>query len=286
MAKKNTIPLDFTPEPVKDNKTETESVEAAFETEAYIAPEADPGADVTVMKPVGKGGPVPIVSPKHDTIQLQPIIVPLAVVPYMTQDSGMLRTDNAAEAGYRRQYADYAEPLSFEPVAAEKKTVKKKSGGRNRVFGLMVLLLSACTVLPFILSYFYDKVGTAVISQLDVVGQIIAWVEGSAPSDMVTVLLYALGAGVAALMFLTAFIVVLSGKYPRIFVLFSSIFSAAPLLAVLLYQIVKNTFDAAYSGALVFVCAVSALNFILSIAFAIAAAKGREEQNDFRDSEI
>ena len=60
--------------------------EPMFESEAYTAPQPEAGSDVTVLKPVGTGGPVPIVAPKHNTVQLQPIVVPLAVVPYMTQE--------------------------------------------------------------------------------------------------------------------------------------------------------------------------------------------------------
>ena len=63
-----------------------------YESEAYGDPQPDAGATTTIMKPVGIGGPVPIVAPKHNTIQLQPIVVPLALVPYMTQDSDVLRT--------------------------------------------------------------------------------------------------------------------------------------------------------------------------------------------------
>ena len=74
--------------------------EPMFESEAYAAPQPEAGSDVTVLKPVGTGGPVPIVAPKHNTIQLQPIVVPLAVVPYMTQDSNVLRTDGRGQNVY------------------------------------------------------------------------------------------------------------------------------------------------------------------------------------------
>ncbi|MCQ2602609.1 MAG: hypothetical protein MJ193_01645, partial [Clostridia bacterium] len=91
MAKKD---IKFEP-PVEEQKEET------FETEAYGTPEPDKGMDTTVMKPVGMGAPVPVVMPKHNTVQLQPIIVPLAVVPYMTQDSDVLRTDGENAGQYQ-----------------------------------------------------------------------------------------------------------------------------------------------------------------------------------------
>ena len=93
MAKKNRK-QEILNEPVENNEPVVfEGDQTLYEAEAYGSPQPEAGSDVTVMKTVGIGGPVPIVAPKHNTIQLQPIVVPLAVVPYMTQDSNVLRTD-------------------------------------------------------------------------------------------------------------------------------------------------------------------------------------------------
>ena len=91
--------------------------EPLFESEAYGTPQPEAGSDVTVMKPVGIGGPVPIVAPKHNTIQLQPIVVPLAVVPYMTQDSNVLRTDGKQQSGYMPSTVEYGDATEFETVS-------------------------------------------------------------------------------------------------------------------------------------------------------------------------
>ena len=86
MAKKNRKP-EVEKVPESNAPIVFENEQTLYEAEAYGSPQPEAGSDVTVMKPVGIGGPVPIVAPKHNTIQLQPIVVPLAVVPYMTHRS-------------------------------------------------------------------------------------------------------------------------------------------------------------------------------------------------------
>ena len=109
MAPENSVGVtDRTEEPV------------LYESEAYGNPQPDEGTKTTVMKPVGIGGPVPIVAPKHNTIQLQPIVVPLAVVPYMTQDSDVLRTDGRAPSYPQNEYASAVE-FEEEKAAAKKR---------------------------------------------------------------------------------------------------------------------------------------------------------------------
>lgn len=149
--------------------------EPMFESEAYAAPQPEAGSDVTVLKPVGTGGPVPIVAPKHNTIQLQPIVVPLAVVPYMTQDSNVLRTDGRGQNVYAQATVENDEATDFETVSARK--VKKKGKVQPRIFALVTFLLSALTVLPFILSYFIPSVGSVSIEKLNVIGVIKNWID-------------------------------------------------------------------------------------------------------------
>ena len=100
--------------------------EPMFESEAYAAPQPEAGSDVTVLKPVGTGGPVPIVAPKHNTIQLQPIVVPLAVVPYMTQDSNVLRTDGRGQNVYAQATVENDEATDSKrfPRARSKRKAK------------------------------------------------------------------------------------------------------------------------------------------------------------------
>ena len=150
--------------------------EPLFESEAYGTPQPEAGSDVTVMKPVGIGGPVPIVAPKHNTIQLQPIVVPLAVVPYMTQDSNVLRTDGKQQSGYMPSTVEYGDATEFETVSTQKK-IKKQAKVQPRVFAIVTFLLAAVTVLPFILSYFMKSIGTLDISKYNVIGVIMGWVK-------------------------------------------------------------------------------------------------------------
>ena len=157
-----------------DNSEVRVEDEPMFESEAYTAPQPEAGSDVTVLKPVGTGGPVPIVAPKHNTIQLQPIVVPLAVVPYMTQDSNILRTDGRGQSGYVQSSVESDEATDFETIAARK--VRKRVKVQPRIFALVTFLLSALVLLPFVLSYFKANVGNLSIEQFNVIGAIMGWV--------------------------------------------------------------------------------------------------------------
>ena len=92
MAKKNNV-QNFVPEQEYVQEDVMLQEEVLFESEAYGSAQPDAGMGTTVCKPVGIGGPVPIIAPKNSTIQLQPIVVPMAVVPYMSQDCDVLKTE-------------------------------------------------------------------------------------------------------------------------------------------------------------------------------------------------
>ena len=189
--------------------------ESMFESEAYAAPQPEAGSDVTVLKPVGTGGPVPIVAPKHNTIQLQPIVVPLAVVPYMTQDSNVLRTDGRGQNVYAQATVENDEATDFETVSARK--VKKKGKVQPRIFALVTFLLSALTVLPFILSYFMPSVGSVSIEKLNVIGVIKNWIANGFALRPLSNIAYIGVAAVSAVMTIASLISVIVGKYPRAF---------------------------------------------------------------------
>ena len=89
MAKKNNV-QNFVPEQeIVQEEVAPQQEEVLFESEAYGNAQPDAGMGTTVCKPMGIGGPIPVVAPKNNTIQLQPIIVPMAVVPYMSTFSGV-----------------------------------------------------------------------------------------------------------------------------------------------------------------------------------------------------
>lgn len=239
--------------------------EPMFESEAYATPQPEEGSDVTVMKPVGIGGPVPIVAPKHNTIQLQPIVVPLAVVPYMTQDSNVLRTDGSRQDTYAPATIEYGEATDFETVSAQK--VKKKSKVQPRVFALVTFLLSALVVLPFILSYFMDSVGTMKIAEFNIIGTIQKWVANGFALRPLKNLAYIGVAAVSAVMVLSSLISIIVGKYPRAMHVIFSLAAFLALLALLVKWLVKKEFVIADKVGFVVILALSFVNFVLAVVF-------------------
>lgn len=245
--------------------------EPMFESEAYAAPQPEAGSDVTVLKPVGTGGPVPIVAPKHNTIQLQPIVVPLAVVPYMTQDSNVLRTDGRGQNVYAQATVENDEATDFETVSARK--VKKKGKVQPRIFALVTFLLSALTVLPFILSYFMPSVGSVSIEKLNVIGVIQNWIANGFALRPLSNIAYIGVAAVSAVMTIASLISVIVGKYPRAFNFIFALASSGAMLALLIKWLVTKTFVASEKIAFLIALVLCLVNLVLTIVFAILMNK-------------
>ena len=259
LESENSTPVVFEEEPT------------LFEAEAYGSPQPEAGSDVTVMKQVGIGGPVPIVAPKHNTIQLQPIVVPLAVVPYMTQDSGVLRTD---ARGGQQQAEEYAEAAEFTQAQTEKAKKSRKKRFSARWLVLVTFLVSAVLVLPFILSYFYESLGALKFGGLDkfnVIGTIAGWISAkSVPTDgLYRDILFIAAAVTTAILVVVELIALLAGKYPRAFTVIFSLVPLGTSLAVLIIDVVNNNFVANDRLALIVFLALSILNFLLAIVFSV-----------------
>lgn len=245
--------------------------EPMFEAEAYTAPQPEAGSDVTVMKTVGTGGPVPIVAPKHNTVQLQPIVVPLAVVPYMTQDSSVLRTDGRGQNGYAQASVENDEATDFETIAARK--VKKRGKIQPRIFALVTFILSALVVLPFILSYFVKNIGSVSIEQFDIIGKIKDWVANGFELKPLRYPAYIGVAAVSALMTIASLVSVICGKYPRALNFIFALVASVAMLAVLVKWLVDKTFDASQNVGFLVILVLSLVNLVLSIVFAVLLNK-------------
>lgn len=253
-----------------DNEIKVED-EPMFEAEAYTAPQPEAGSDVTVMKTVGTGGPVPIVAPKHNTIQLQPIVVPLAVVPYMTQDSNVLRTDGRGQGGYAQATVESEEATDFETVAARK--VRKRGKIQPRIFALVTFVLSALVVLPFILSYFVKSVGSVSIEQFDIIGTIKNWVANGFELRPLRYPAYIAVAAVSAVMAIASLVSIIGGRYPRALNFIFSLIAAGSMLAVMIKWLIDKSFVANEQVGFLIVLVLALVNFVLSIVFAILLNK-------------
>lgn len=250
--------------------TEAMTDEPMFEAEAYGVPQPEAGADVTVTKPVGIGAPVPIVAPRHTTIQLQPIVVPLAVIPYMSQDSDVLRTDYPQQR-YVAQ-ADYeSQPAEFTAAAEEKKKVKKKTKVQPRVFALFNCLLAAITVLPFILSYWYEAIFSQPITSFDFISVIMRWIDkGFTITGNITNIVYMAVFALAGILFISTLISIIVGKYAKVLNSLLAIGVAGGLVAVLIKDLVKAKFFVEDRVIFIVLLAIAVVNAILTVAFSIA----------------
>lgn len=253
-----------------DNEIKVED-EPMFEAEAYTAPQPEAGSDVTVMKTVGTGGPVPIVAPKHNTIQLQPIVVPLAVVPYMTQDSNVLRTDGRGQNGYAQATVENDKATDFETIAARK--IRKRGKIQPRIFALVTFILSALVVLPFILSYFVPSVGSVSIEQFDIIGKIKDWVANGFELRPLRYPAYIGVAAVSAVMTIASLVSVIGGKYPRALNFIFSLVAAGAMLAVMIKWIIDKSFVASEQVGFLVILVLALVNLVLSIVFAVLLNK-------------
>ena len=280
MAKKDrNQAVVFSTEPIE--QTLTENGEPLFESEAYGSPQPEAGSDVTVMKPVGIGGPVPIVAPKHNTIQLQPIVVPLAVVPYMTQDSNVLRTDGRQQGGYVPD-DEYAESTQFEAVSRER-TKKKRHGLLPRIFALISLVLAAVALVPFLVS-----ATLADGDMFNIIDIIENWIANGFSWSPATSLLYIAVAFLAAVQAVLALVCAIIGKYPKPITPIFSFIDMSCMIGILISQIVAKTFDATKQTSFMIVLVASILGFLTSVVFSVILnhREDRVEQDKRRRSEI
>lgn len=296
MAKKHQE-VDIQQEPLMVDMADSDPL---YESEAYGAPQPEHGQNVTVMKQVGIGGPVPIIAPKHNTIQLQPIIVPLAVVPYMTQDSNVLRTDNRQPGGYDPdEEQSYREATEFGPVErrtsrtakASKAAKKKRAVSFPRIFSAVSFFITALFLVPFFLSYKETGVGNMLIYEFDVIGIIKSWIQiGFNIETHAVSLVYVIVMGLAGIQLILTLLGIIIGKYPKPIASILSCLNTLSFVGLLVYVLIdkKQIFVPKLEIGFLVLLVFSALNFILSIVFSILLNRkeDREERKVKRNSEI
>lgn len=278
MSKKNRK-KDVVLEPENNEPVVFEEDKPLYESEAYGSLQPEAGSDVTVVKQIGLGGPVPIVAPKHSTIQLQPIVVPLAVVPYMSQDSGVLRTEG------KQAYAgeDYVEATDFSE-AQNARNAKREKRLHPRLFVLATLLISAVLVLPFILSYFMNCLGALDFGgedRFNIIGTITSWIQNRAVDRdnlLRDILFIATGVSVA-IMLVVELIAFLAGKYPRAFSIIFALISSGTSLAVLIIDMVAGNFVASERVAIIVFLALALFNLLLAIIFTVVFNRADDKED-------
>lgn len=282
MAKKNNV-QNFVPEQEYVQEEVVLQEEVLFESEAYGNAQPDAGMGTTVCKTVGIGGPVPIIAPKNNTIQLQPIIVPMAVVPYMSQDCDVLQTEGTQLVEeYDTAASDFSRMEAEQQVEKSKKS--QKAGARAASF--FMFLLSGLVVVAYMLAYFKPEVFTLNFGKdLNVIGQIVDWAKGTAPADMATTILHAVCFGLAGITAITTLITLFVGKLPTGFVLTLSLLSALAIDGALIYNAVVATKDGAAFVAkewmeYMIVAGIATLLFIISIIVQVALNRKKNLYED------
>ena len=265
---------------VPDQEVVAPQEEPIFEAEAYGNPQPDAGMETTVMKPVGMGGPVPIVAPKHNTIQLQPIIVPLAVVPYMSQDSDVLRTDGMTASEHEAAMA--VSKMEAEKEAKARKKSKKASARAGAFFSF---LLSGIVLAIYLLAYFMPEFYIFNFKAYNVIGTIIDWIGGIAPQNMAVALLHIISAGFAAIATVVSLVSFIVGKIPCGFNTVVTFISAATVDAALIYTAVKATqagraFDVMEYLEYIILAGVATLAFIVSIIILVGIGRKKDPYED------
>ena len=286
MAKKERIETSFDPEVREETvspaaASEEEPKETLYESEAYGNPRPDTGTRTTVMKTVGVGGPVPIIAPKHNTIQLQPIIVPLAVVPYMSQDSAVLNTEGETTA-YAGGSGAPSSSVEFDSarVASERRAVARRASMRCRLFSFVSFLLTALVAAGFMLAYFSPVLGAVDFSGCDVIGCIETLAEGGKPAVMSQTVTNIIAAFGVALALVATLIGALVGRYPRKTVIFSAALAMLAFGAELIAAAVRGGFDLGANAAHILMAALSALLLIVSAVLAAVANRREDEEEE------
>ncbi len=226
----------------------------------------------TVLKTIGTGGPVPIKAPKHDTIQLQPIVVPLAVVPYMTHDSDVLRTDE-------KESEMTVESISAEPVVSESRT------NRSRLNSLGMLVLGAICLVPFILAYFYEVIQNMDFRPFNAIGIIEFWskdlsVLGSIGDAELAMNFLAIIAFCAiGLAIVVSLVGLLCNRFFAKSILLLDSIAFGSILACLIYKIADGIFFIRYDQMLVIVVSVLAFKLIVDIVTFFVVAKRADRKH-------
>lgn len=192
-----------------------------------------------------------------ECIKLQPIIVPLAVVPYMTQDQNMV---GGVQSAPYHEFGTYCEA---ETLSGNKS--KKKSKIASRFLALFMALISALLVASFILAKFFDFIGPLSLDKINIIDSMNQWAHGYPPQNMIIDLLLTISAGISAFALIGGAVAFLFGDYPKYTSVLGSLLMASPLLAVLIYEIIKNQFVLQKEIVFVILVGVTLLKLLISL---------------------
>lgn len=228
--------------------------------------EAESEEEKTVVKPVSAGA-VPIIPPSA-VIQLQPIVVPIAVVPFETHDTKMLH--DAQKQGFIPATLDDNAPKGGSENTEETVYValdKKK----DSIKSIVSLIFTVLYIIPFIIAYFKsDLIPSLPLNDINAIGKLVQLfgggltLSGEIPSIMLIVsLLLSL---VCLIMSLFSAII---GRYSKIGTLTLAVFPALIAIGVIAYAYIPALGFAGNKTAFFIPAAIGALHTTFAVIFAI-----------------
>ncbi|MDD4839560.1 MAG: hypothetical protein PHE93_02670 [Clostridia bacterium] len=237
---------------------------------------ADAEVKMSVLKPIG-GGAVPI-TPPSPIIQLQPIVVPIAIVPYAAQNQKLLQYDNNGQAINPATTPTAPQSTNNEEVFTpqyygQKSNAVPASASANRGRSALILILSLLFLVPFLIAYFKaDLIPSLILSDLNVIGKTLSYIggvqfilTGEIPYLMLTVAF-----GFVAICVILSLVTLFAGKYSKIGTLVLSLFPALLSIGIVIYAFVP-TFGLLAVNKIVYIipAAIGLLQAIIAIAFAV-----------------
>ena len=167
-------------------------------------------------------------------------------------------------------------------LLAEQAAARSKSRAalQNRIFSLVMFLLSALMIAAFLTAYYKPEIHAEYsLYQVDVIGQIKFWVEVGEPLDLFLAIVNIAAAAFAAIGFVVSLLGLITGRYARKTFMVLTFLSAAAYAAEIIYEVVKKVFDAAWDADILTLLALSGLAFLLSVVFAAVCVR-REDREE------
>lgn len=235
------------------------------------------------FKKLQPNGPIPVIAPINP-VQLTPIVVPVAIVPYATQNQPMLQyasdgnayfTGDGSSAG--GAYADgsmgggagvgtagapgeYASDGTAAAYAADAEVAE--NGKSNKFFAFLSLLFGILTILPAVFAYVGLKLGSLDFSKSNFIGAAITSFSDGTILANIGNLLFVVGIVVAVVFAIVALVSLFAKKAPKLFI--AGLVLIVLTVAGFLYNMIKVP---GFSEELT----ADNLGYLLTVVFAVVA---------------
>lgn len=247
---------------------------------------ATPRFKGATFKKLQPNGPIPVIAPINP-VQLTPIVVPVAIVPYATQNQPMLQYVSDGNAVYQgegggQSYADngaagqgvadngaagqgFADNGGISPAYdAAAADVPAVNGKGSKALAFFAFLFGILTILPAVFGFLKLKISSLDFSEANFVQSVIDSFSGGTDAILANVgnILFCVAVVVAVVFVVVALISLFAKKAPKLFIAgaIMVVFAAAGFF----YNMIKV---AGFSNALT----EESLGYLLTVIFAVVA---------------